>query len=332
MLEALEQMLVPKSFLLDTFFSKQEQSLTKYVDIDIVKGNRKLAPFVRPIDQGKVVERLGYTTKSFEVPYIKVKMKSNAQEHLQRAAGQTIYVGSSPAKRAAEQHGKDLAYLQDLVARREEEMASQALQTGKVVVVGDSINAEIDFGSSVVPQNASTMWEQNNSDPIKDLRTWVRTLSQRSGIMPDICVMGFDAITEFLDDAKVQKLIDLRRVDIGQINPSLLPSGASFVGTLRVPGLTLDLYGYDESYTDSAGDTQYFVHPKKIIIGSTKARTARHYASIQDIKFGGLVPVRWFPKSWEEEDPSIQWLLLQSAALPCLHQPDAFICGTVVTI
>lgn len=331
MLQALEQMFPAVAFLLDMFFRAEEKSMTKYVDIDIVKGNRKLAPFVRPIDKGKVVERLGYSTKSFEPPYIKSKMKTTAQDFLQRSPGNIMYLGSSPAQRAAEQLGKDLKYLQDACIRTEEQMASQLLTTGKVVVVGDGINAEVDFGMAGDHKpTASPLWDNGSADPLNDLRTWVRKVSQDSGIVPDVSVMGFDAVSEFLDNTKVQKLLDLRRVDIGEINPRALPQGASFVGTLRLPGLTIDIYSYDESYTDTNGNLQYFVDPKKVIVGSTRARTARHYAAIQDLK-AGLAPVRWFPKTFEEDDPSVLWLLLQSAPLPCLHQVDAFACATVLS-
>lgn len=331
MLLALEQMPEPRTFLLDTFFKEEEKSITEYVDIDIVKGKKRLAPFVRSIDQGKIVERAGFTQKTFQPPYIKIKMKTTAQDFLKRMAGQTIYVGSSPFERAAQQAGKDLKYLQDMIIRREEQMASQLLNTGKVVVSGDGINAEIDFGMDVTHlPTASPIWSNSSSDPLKDIRTWARVIEDDCGLVSDICVMGFDAVEAFLGHTKVQKFMDMRRVDAGEIKPNLLPNGASFVGTLRLPGLIIDIYSYNESYLDDTDTKQYFVPVGKIWMGSTRARAARHYGAIQDVEFTELVPVRWFPKSWTEKDPSVQWLLLQSAALPCLHQVDGFLSATVL--
>ena len=50
MLEAVEQMPSARRFLLNTFFNggNPVTFATKTVDIDIIKGKRKMAPFVHP--------------------------------------------------------------------------------------------------------------------------------------------------------------------------------------------------------------------------------------------------------------------------------------------
>jgi len=74
MLRAIEQMKRPRTFLLNTFFTAIEQSTSKHVDIDIVRGKRRLAVFVNPLHEGRRVDRKGYTTSTIEPPYIKQKM------------------------------------------------------------------------------------------------------------------------------------------------------------------------------------------------------------------------------------------------------------------
>jgi len=71
--------------------------------------------------------------------------------------------------------------------------------------------------------------------------------------------------------------------------------------------------------------------PKKVILGSTVAKTARHYGAIQDVEFPGDVSVSRFPKSWIEKDPSRRILMVQSAPLVSLHQVDAFAAAKVLT-
>ena len=44
------------TFLRDRFFSKVKTFPTKNVDIDIVKGNRKMAAFVHPMVGGEIVQ------------------------------------------------------------------------------------------------------------------------------------------------------------------------------------------------------------------------------------------------------------------------------------
>jgi len=90
MLAALEQMKRPKTFLLDMFFRAVSTSNTKYVDVDIVKGKRRLAAFVSPVIAGKPVEKRGFTTKSYAPPYIKPKLLTTADDLLNRLPGEAL--------------------------------------------------------------------------------------------------------------------------------------------------------------------------------------------------------------------------------------------------
>lgn len=329
MLKALEQKLAPTTFLLDTFFPNVEQSLSKYVDIDIYKGKRRLAPFVKSTQQGKMVERTGYTTSTFEPPYIKEKMITTADEILNnRSMGDTIYIGKTPEQRAAEQLMKDLEYLRDLIIRREEWMASQVLETGIISVTGDGYDAEIDFGmdaNHIIAVGSITAWSEDAATPVKNLRTWKRLIQKDSGLVPNVAVFGYSAWDAFIEHSSVQELLDNRRIMLGQIDPQLLPDGVTYQGDIE----NLSLYTYDETYVDDSDVTKYYVPAKKIFMGSTRARTARHYAAIRDLK-SGFTPVSYFPKSWEKEDPSARFLMLQSSPLVAMHQPDAFLCAAVL--
>ncbi len=330
MLQALEMMAEARTFLLNLFFKSTETSTTQYVDIDVHKGKRRLAPFVHPLMQGKVVDRTGYTTKTFAPPYIKEKMPFSGADILKRQAGDTIYQGnSSPAQMAQVQLGKDLVELRTMIVRREEWMAAQELFTGKVVCVGEGINAEIDFlmaADHIITLASEALWSAGStSDPITNLRTWKRKAAQDSGLVPDVAVMGADVITCLIKNDNVLKLLDKTKVTLGKIDPQQLPDGSTYYGVIE----GLDIYGYDEWYVDDTDGTEKPMVPvDKIVLGSTRSRTVRHYGAIQDLKATAAVP--YFPKSWEEEDPSVRWIMLQSAPLPCLHQPDAFIIAKVI--
>jgi len=329
MLRMLEQIYPPRTFLLETFFKTVETSTSEHVDIDIMKGKRRLAPFVSPLQQGKVVERIGWSTLTFKPPYVKPKMKTEAGEFLKRLPGQIIYQGDdSPSARAAKALAMDLAELQDQITRREEWMAAQALTTGQIDIVGEGVDSTIDFlmdaGHIIDKKTTETdRWSNENSSPIKQLNDAVRLIAKDSGLTANVAVLGSDAADAFIEHPLVQKMLDNRRIELGQIIPDQLPDGVMYLGQLRRP--RIDIYTYDEYFNaDGTGTVTPMVPPKKVILGSTKARTARHYGAIRDLKLAGSAAVRWFPKTWEEEDPSIRWLMVQSAPLVCLHQPDAF--------
>lgn len=322
MLRALEQSFTPKTFLLDMFFPTIQQSDTDTVDIDIIKGKRKLAPFVAPMHEGKVIVDDGYHTDTFRPPYIKAKKVTTSMEMLKRMAGNTIYQNDlTPTQKAAQKLGTDLRELQEMITRREEWMAAQALTTGQIHVQGEGVSQVIDFQMKddhleVLPNPQK--WTEPNSDPIRDLRRWQEKIVQDSGLVARVAVLGREVLSAFLDHKKVQKVLDNYRIQLGQINPQSLPNGAKYWGSID----DIDLYSYNEWYLDDAGNEQPMIPVNRIIIGANNARTARHYGAIHDLD--ATAAVRYFPKSWVQEDPSVRFVMLQSAPLIIPHQIDAF--------
>jgi hypothetical protein len=339
MLAALEQRKPPRTFFLDRFFRNSNVSNSEYIDIDIYKGKRRMAPFVNPRLEGKVVEARGYKTYSYKPPYIKPKMVTTAEQILKRAMGQNIYADNmGPAQKAAMEVGKNLAELDEMITRREEWMAAQVLTTGKVVVVGEGVDDEIDFlmEATHLPVLAGgARWNQSaTAQPINDLRAWKKRIAQDSGIVPTDVILGADAYESFMACDQIigstggrKGFFDLRRINIGQIDPRELPGGVTFVGTITELGL--DFWTYDEWYIDeNDNETEKPMMPvDKILMGSTQARTQRQYGAIIDLD--ATAAVARFPKSWTKKDPSARFVMLQSAPLPSLHQVDAFLCADV---
>ncbi len=334
MLKVIEQMKRARTFLLDMFFPEVKQFDTKEVDIDIVKGKRKLAPFVSPLKEGIVSDRAGYTTRTIKPPYIKLKRPITPAELQNRLPGETVYQGDiTPDQRAAILLGKDLADLDDQITRREEHMAATAMQTGVITVVGEGISMTIDFGmaaSHKITLTGTDLWsDTDDSNPYGDLTAWRRVIAQDSGLSANVAVFGTDAWDAFMQHPNIQKLLDLRRVDIGAIDPMELPNGVTYQGRLK--GLALDLYTYEEWYYDESSSTEKpMIDSKKIVLGSTLAETTRSYGMIQDIKARTNFALPRFPKTWEEEEPSAMWLMLQSAPVVCPHQIDGFLVATVL--
>ncbi len=332
MLAAIEQIVTARTFLLNTFFPGFQQFESKSVDIDIIKGKRRLAPFVSPVVAGKVMDKRGMTTRSYTPPYVKPKFATGAQEILNRAPGEIVYVGGQSAlERASTKLGEELAELDDTITRREEWMAAQSLVSGSVNVVGDGINDVINFGRAAdhtVTLTGAALWTDAAGTPLKNLRTWRRKIIQDSGVSPDVAVFGASAIDAFLTNAEVVAALDTRRVDLGMIDPQLLPEGVTYYGYIKDVGL--DIYGYDEWYVDDAGAEQPMMPVDKVVIGSSKSRNAKLYGMIQDLDAGAGFAVPRFPKSWTKKDPSVRFVMLQSAPLVALLQPDSTMCIKVV--
>lgn len=338
MLAAVERMPRPRRFLTATFFGAQPiVATTEHIDIDIIKGNRRMAPFVLPNRPGTVVGRTGSTLRSYRPAYVKPKLETRAGHLMVRQPSEHIYSARTPLDRAGEQLGRDMQDLDDRISRREEWMIARALTTGQVPIIGDGINDLIDYqmdAENLVTE--STLWTAEGADPIADLRKYKRRATKKSGRTANACVMSEEAADAFLDNAKVREKLNTRRVDLGMIRPEQLPDGVTYLGYLNDPGL--DLYAYDEWFTpdgeedDSGLEDEPMIPVGGLIVGPTTSRNSMLYGAIQDVEAieGGLFDVDRYPKSWTEKDPGVRWLMMQSAPIPGFHEPDAFVYAKVV--
>lgn len=320
-------------FLLDTLFKKVEMSAAEHIDIDIIKGKRKMSPFVSPVVEGKVIAHQGFSTNSYKPAYIKQKFVTLASDILaNRVAGEPIYFGKSPAERASETLAQELIDHENMISRREEWMAAQMLTTGAVSVIGDGINQVVDFqvdATHKITLTGTDLWTDALSAPLADLAAWQKMVLKDSGMNPDIIIGGSDAISALVGHADVKSTLDTRRIELGKIDPRELDPGVIYWGTIIANGVNLDVYSYDEWFTDDNDVDQPLIPAGKIVMTSTRADFRRHYGAIKDLK-AGLNAIPRFVKSWEQEDPSARFVLMQSAPLPAIHQVDALIMATVV--
>ncbi len=329
LLKAQRQIPQPRTWLRDTFFTGKKEFDTKHVDIDIIKGKRKVAAFCSPLHEGKVVTKEGFTTNTFEPPYLKEKSPLRPQDFFSRTAGAHLYADDmSPEQRTAEALGEIMANLNERFTRREETMCAEAMNTGKVTCTGDGIEMVVDFGMPAENQAILTgtdLWTDAASDPLNNFIDWCMGQAQRSGLVPTHGVLGLDAWKGLRKNANFLKALDNRRVNNGQIDPKLLPEGVSYLGAINESGVDLDLYTYAEWYVDPVTTNENPMVPAdRLWLGSTAASCKKLYGAIEDMSAGGLAVMDRFPKTFETQDPSALWFLLQSAPLMAMLQPDAF--------
>ncbi|WP_387693320.1 major capsid protein, partial [Photorhabdus sp. RM71S] len=76
--------------LLDRFFPNIVTYETEVVSIDVDIGKRRMAPFVSPLVEGKLVESRQYQTNTFKPAYIKDKRAPDLRKPIRRQIGERI--------------------------------------------------------------------------------------------------------------------------------------------------------------------------------------------------------------------------------------------------
>lgn len=325
--KVVERLRTPPSFLLDTFFPNVQTSDKEEILFDVTDSKPRISPFVSPLLPGKVVDSGGYRTKSFKPAYVKDKRRFDANIPYKRVAGETIGGSLSPSQRYERALATTLTDQLDNLTRREEVMAAEILRTGKVIVSGDGYPAQtVDFGRDEELTKAlsgSATWESSGVNPVDDLEDWAITIQDKSGVVAKTVVMDPQAWKIFRSNSIVQKYLDIRRGTNNTINidPHIISESekASYAGSIG----DFAIWVYNDTYIDDKGKTCKLLPEKTVILGSKDGlEGTRCYGAIHDEK-ANWTATRYFTKSWLEEDPSVRWLLLQSAPLVVPYRPNA---------
>jgi hypothetical protein len=336
MLPMLEEAKPANTFLKSLFFSNDVTFDTAHVDIDIWAGKRRLAPIVAPRFGSKTVERTGYSAKTYTPAQVAPDMITTAEDLLKRMPGETIYGMMSPDERAAAQLTKDMLEMEAMITRREEEMCSQALFTGQVNMVGEGVNDTVQYWSQLAAQDqpittltGGALWSADTATIDKNIRDWRRSTVKRSGIGGTDAILGTDAADALLANVNLRKLMDTRRIDMGLIQPELLPDGVTYLGQIRGSGV--DLWSYDEWYLDESDDTEKPMVPAdSVLLGSRNARTSMLYGCVVDPVQGSFAAPR-VPVSYTQRKPvEGRVLAVKSRPLPAIHQIYGFHVAKVV--
>lgn len=325
------------TFFRDRFFTNIKTFATARVDIDLVKGDRRMAAFVHPRVGGQVLAANGYRTESYAPPIINPYDVTTADQLMSRLPGEDLYSGMTPAQRAAQQLMDEYNRLNDAATRREEWMAVQAIVTGSIPVVGPGVNETISFGFTNTKTLTSTArWGQSAAKPLDNLEDWADEVLVNGFANVDMCIMGKAALRAFLADENVLKVLDNRRVEMGFINPRDLPNGVKYIGHLPKPNI--DIYTYAEVYLDDWTDpttpvTNPLVPDNKVILIPSNPDFMLAYGACTYIDDASQ---QWVTaqtarllRSYVEHHPDRRMVELQAHPLPIPDKVDSWLVATV---
>jgi len=312
-----------QNFLLDTFFPGLVEFDTEEVLIDIDVGKRRMAPFVSPLVEGKLVEARRIQTDKFKPPYIKDKRAPDLRRPVRRSIGERVGGELNAAEREMANLQFEMEDQIDMINRRLEWMASSALQTGTVVVAGDGFATTlVDFGRDsrlTIALTGSNRWGQTLDATGRDtvivpqLTTWNALMLQLSGAGATDIVFSNGAWNKFINAAGVYGAINYPKLaDSGNnINPAaIVQKGGVYQGSWGQYRLWL----YNDWYVDDNDVEQPMLPDGYIIMSGPALMGTRAFGMIMDPKFA-YKPMAYAPKTWVTDDPAQRLIMMQSAPL-----------------
>jgi hypothetical protein len=320
---------VVPSFLVDFFFPGVQTEESEEIHFDVTTKNRRLAPFVSPVVEGKVLVDAGYVTKTFKPAYIKMKTPWDPNKALRRLPGERIGGSSTPQERTMRRVGQYLLEHREMIDNRLEWMASQIVQTGSVTISGDHYQTVVvDFGRHndlTVTLGGGVKWSDATTDPVANLQTWATLMQTNGGDYGTDVIMGTGAWIYFKGSTFTKDIISRQRT-LGEM-PSLSERGAGPVGANYQGSVgEFNIFTYVGDYVDDNGAVQP-MFPTYGVAMRGQPMGYRAFGAIRDLQ--SLQAVPYFAKSWEDQDPSLRWIMTQSAPLLVPYRPNGTLYATV---
>lgn len=322
-----------QKFLLDSFFPNIVTSTDEFVAIDVDVGLRRLAPFVSPLVEGKPVEQRRIQTNIFKPAYIKDKRFPDLRRPVRRQIGERIGGDSDAGARAQANIVFEMEDQVDLIERRLEWMAAQALISGTVTIAGDGYETQlIDFGRDsalTVSLSGNAQWGSDGVLPTAQIEQWGHQILKKSGGVCTDIVMTTTPWLLFLQDPVVKQVRWYENSQSGA-NTSVrvgaeIQKGAQFKGQWG----QYRIWVYNDWYIDPVTNQEVPMVPDgTVIMTGSDLMGTRAFGSIIDPAFNyGALP--FAPKMWVEQDPAQAVLLMQSAPLVIPSRVNASFAATV---
>ena len=340
LIQVVPNLMTSQNWLLDKFFPNITESDTEEVSIDVDVGLRRLAPFVSPLVEGKLVESRKFQTNSFKPAYIKDKRAPDLRKPIRRQIGERIGGQYSAAEREMLNLQFELTDQIDMINRRLEWMAASALQTGTVTVAGEGYETQVvDFGRSsdlTIALSGADKWPETveagktNTKPTDDIEDWAQRMLKESGAVATDIVFTTKSWKAFrLDTSVKDSAITFPALSPfgNQINPGAqIKTGAVYKGRWG----NYDLWVYNDWFIDPLdGKEKPMIADGSVIMSGADLMGTRAFGAIIDPAFN-YGPMAYAPKSWLQHDPAQRFIMVQSAPLVIPSRVNASLCAVVV--
>lgn len=246
---------------------------TEEIEFDVMRDDEHVAIVIHDLTvTPRHNEATLYTNKRLKPPIFDEAGHISAYDMMKRQAGQNPFQSPDLAANAVRQAFAIFRRLEKKIRRAIELMASQVLQTGVLTLTDAAGVAQytLDFQPKATHiKTVTTAWavDGTTGDPLGDMTSLASVVRNDGKGEPKRSIFGSSAWARFLANAKVQKALDVRRMEIGSIAPETRGQGATFQGRVWLGNYLHELWTYDGFYKHpQTGVLTPYIHPDKLIM------------------------------------------------------------------
>lgn len=267
---------------------------------DYRKGSRRMAPVVHPGTGGVLMERGDFDTREIGFATVAPERLIEVNQLNRRTFGEKILGAMTPAERARRMQAKDLVDMRQAIQRRREHMARQVALTGKLELFeyteeGRSKQANLiaDYGFTnfFTPGVDSAAWDQVGAKIESDMQKMLDLAQSGLGIVEWI-IMAPNVANAMLYNSDYVKRLDIRNVNIGEINARYRGQGVRFIGH-NIDGV--EMYSFAGTYVDDDGLVKPIMPSGKLIMGY-KGMLTEYHGPITQVEKADGDPITYIKK------------------------------------
>jgi hypothetical protein len=223
----------------------------------------------------------------------------------------------------------------DMLDRRLEWMAAQALTNGSVTISGDGFpTVVVDFGRDAdltVALSGGAKWTPSDiaagtASPSRDIEAWSHAMLKASGAVGTDLVFTTTAWNMFLLDPVVKNAIwypgsgQGNTIQIG----AQIQRGAIYKGRWG----QYDLWIYNDWYVDDNNVEQPMLVDGTVIMSGADLMGTRAFGQILDPAFN-YAALPYAPKTWVDNDPAQRYIMMQSSPIVIPSRVNACVSANV---
>jgi len=252
-------------------FFPEETTPSLEIDVEVERDNDLIAVDVMRFTEGNPNKATKMTEHKYIPPYFKEEYFFQRDTVYMNAIANGVMNNRNINRLITQRAVKGMTTSRKKIERAIRKQQADVLQTGIVTLVnGDNINYRRKAGSIVVKTGGQLWSAPTTAKPLDDLAlamTFLRDEGNSNGSDINV-IMRSAAFNAFMEADQVKESSDFRRIDRLKIDMPQFSeaTGMAFQGQVAAGDFTVNLWTYNEKYTDSSDVTQYYLDSNKVIV------------------------------------------------------------------